>query len=274
MDVSVIIVNYNTFELTRQCIKSVKDHTQALDYEVIVVDNHSTDRDPANLLLLVPGIKLIKNDANLGFARGINRGIEHAQGDFILLLNSDIELKNNAIEACYAFLIKHPGVAAVGPKLLSPDGNAQHNCQRFPSVRYKIFELFRLQKLLPRDWGGRIMLGPFFSYNRTAYPDWVWGTFFMFRKELIEKLENKKLAEDYFLYGEDMTWCKEFRALNYRIAFEPRAEVIHYSGMSGGDKINLMKKNLDHFMKAYYSKPHRVLIKAANFLLNGKYAYE
>ncbi|HET9054785.1 MAG TPA: hypothetical protein VFM90_11455, partial [Cyclobacteriaceae bacterium] len=152
-------------------------------------------------------------------------------------------------------------VAAIGCRLIFPDGKVQHSCQRFPSVRYKLFELLRLQKLLPGSTGGKVLLGSFFDHDNAVRPDWIWGSFFMFRRGLLELLPSGKLADDFFMYVEDMQWCMDFTRLGYRIAFEPRAKVIHYMGQSKGSKSSLMETNSGIFMSKYYPAWRAALIK-------------
>jgi GT2 family glycosyltransferase len=264
MDVSVIIVNYNTFDLTAGCIRSVLSKTSGCSFEVIVVDNASTERDPQELKDLFPQIQLIKNSVNMGFARGNNSGIKVASGDYVLLLNSDTELANNAILVCLESIRGNNGVAAIGCKLIFPDGSTQHSCQRFPSVRYKAFELLRLQKLLPRQLRGKILLGYFFDHNSRIFPDWIWGAFFMFKRSLLDILPGGKLADEFFMYVEDMQWCMDFAAVGYRVAFEPDAQVIHYMGQSKGAKSSLMETNMETFMARYYSPWRIAVIKQLN----------
>jgi GT2 family glycosyltransferase len=254
MDVSIIIINYNTFALTCACIQSVRDNTKDLQYEIILVDNNSTETDPDEFLKSFPGLVLIKSPINVGFAKGCNLGVASAKGNTILLLNSDTVLENNAVGICKKFLDENPRVGVVSSLLLYPDGGVQHNCQRFPSILYGLFELFRLQKFLPRKLAGKVLFGPFFEYNTIAYPDWVWGTFFMFRKDKLERLPEKKLNDDFFMYAEDMLWCKDFSLAGYKIAFEPTARVIHYMGKSGGSKNNLIERHTAVFLKEYYNK--------------------
>ncbi len=261
MDVSVIIVNYNTFDLTAGCIRSVLSKTGGCSFEVIVVDNASTERDPQGLKDLFPEIHLVKNTVNLGFAKGNNVGIALATGDYVLLLNSDTELVNNAILICLESIRSREKVAAIGCRLTFPDGKVQHSCQRFPSVRYKLFELLRLQKLLPGRTGGKVLLGSFFDHDSAVRPDWIWGSFFMFRRALLELLPAGKLADDFFMYVEDMQWCMDFTRLGYRIAFEPRAKVIHHMGQSKGSKLSLMETNNRVFMTKYYPAWRAALIK-------------
>ena len=270
-DVSIIIVNYNTFQLTKECIGSIVKNTGSIKFEIIVVDNASTERPPDEFSSLYPEIILIKAPENLGFAKGNNLGIAQATGKYVLLLNSDSYLLNNAVLITKNFLDSKPSVAVAAARLEFPDGTVQHNCQRFPSIRYLLFELLRLQKIFRSQ--KKYLFGAFFDYQNVAYPDWVWGTFFMFRKELIGKLPGKKLADDFFMYGEDMQWCMEFKHLGYEIAFLPDARVVHLMGASGGKKNVMMNQNLDVFMHCYYPGWKRFLIRMINILLTGKYAH-
>lgn len=261
MDVSVIIINYNTFNLTCDCIRSILSKTTGCSYEIIVVDNASTEMDPNEFLKLFPQVVLVKNQINTGFAKGNNAGLERALGEFILLLNSDTELKNNAIYICMQTLKRNNDVAVVGARLEYSDGRLQHNCQRFPALRYKLFELLRLQKIFPSEWSGKILLGFFFDHRSVVFPDWIWGTYFMFRKEHLALLPKGRLADDFFMYVEDMQWCMDFKKSGYRILFEPSATVIHYMGQSGADRNSLMEGNEEIFLNRYYSSFRLKLFK-------------
>ena len=273
MDVSIIVVNFNTFEITCNCVSSIIENTFGVEYEIIIVDNGSTESSPVSFQHLFPTIQLISSKGNIGFAKGNNLGIEKAQGKYILLLNSDTVLNSDAVSLCKNFLDNHSKVAVVTCLLEYPDGQIQHNCQRYPSARYKLFELLRLQKVFGNKTGGRILLGSFFDYRSMVYADWVWGTFFMFRKDLLSHFLNKRLADDFFMYGEDMQWCIDFRKLGYKIAFLPDASIVHLYGKSNGPKNDMMKKNIDSIMLKYYRWPHRIVIKTINFLLTKKYEY-
>ncbi len=268
MELSVIIINYNTFQLTCECIKSVLEKTSLVTFEIILVDNASSEINPKEFLKHFPQIKLVESNLNLGFAKGNNLGITHAEGEFILLLNSDTILCNNALAICRDFLIDKSSVAAVSARLQYPDRRVQHNCQRFPSIAIRFFELLRMQKVVSKKRSGKILLGPFFDYASVTYPDWIWGTFFMFRKTLLYKLPNKVLADDFFMYVEDMQWCMEFRKLGYEIAFEPSAQVVHLMGKSGGPKQELMNENLKIFMRKYYSRLEIGIIRCLDYLLS------
>ncbi|HEY9005077.1 glycosyltransferase family 2 protein [Ohtaekwangia sp.] len=268
VEVSVIIINYNTFSLTCQCIDSVMQQTQNVVYEIIVVDNASTEINPQEFKNRYHDkIRLVTNASNIGFAAGNNAGIEYARGKFILLLNSDTVLKNNAILLCMQRLEVQPLTAAISARLEYPDGTVQHCCQRFPSVKYKLMELMRLQKFVSKRVGGRWLLGSFFDHNEFIYPDWIWGTFFMFPKAMLQLLPGNKLADDFFMYGEDIQWCKEFSRLGYRVAFNPEARVVHYVGKSGGARHAMMDQNMSAFMNKYYSLSERSMIKFLDSIL-------
>lgn len=265
MDVSIIIVNYNTFQLTSNCIQSIYKKSEGFTFEIILVDNASTECDANDFKNIFPDITLVINNENVGFARGNNCGIKYAKGRLLLLLNSDTELVNNAISLCVKFLYDNTQVGAVTTRLQFPSGVVQHNCQRFPSVQYQLLELLRLQKIFPA-FNSKLM-GSFFNYKEIAYPDWIWGTFFLFRKDILLQLPDKKLPDETFMYGEDMEWCMEFSKLSFLIAFIPDGIVMHIGGASKADKQVLMETNREIFLKNYYSWWNRSLIRLLDKLL-------
>ncbi len=168
--ISIIILNYNTFDLTCQCLRSIYEHTKQVDFEIILVDNASTECNPDKFKELFPNITLVKNNENRGFSRGCNDGIKHAKGDYILLLNSDTLLLNDAISLTYYFLKNHPDVGIATCRLENLDGSAQNICSRFPRIKWTLLELTRAFKLLDKKRRGIIFYGNFFDYNQVAIP--------------------------------------------------------------------------------------------------------
>ena len=266
MKVSVIIINYNTFELTCKSIKRATENTHLCELEIVLVDNASTECNPNKFLEQFPNVKLIRSDQNVGFARGNVLGIEAACGEFIVLLNSDAFLLNPAIDLCAEFLSKNPKVGVVTGCLQYPEGRIQNNCQRFPSIWVWLFEMLRLQKVLPKGTGGKVLMGSFFSYQELAFPDWVWGTFFMFRKSDLRLLPTQNLATDFFMYGEDMQWCWEFRKAGFLIAFLPEAKIEHLMGASGAAKSAMITENMNRFLEKYYPVWHKKALKLAGVI--------
>ena len=257
MQLSIIIINYNTFRLTVNCINSIQEKLTGLTYEIILVDNASAECDPANFLKECPGIKLIKSKTNTGFTGGNNLGIEHATGDYLLLLNSDTELINNAPKICYDYITTQPTVGMVTCQLLYPDGSVQYNCRKFRTIGWELAEVFPFFRLLPKAKQGQIMLHHYFDHQSFAGCDWVWGAFMLFPRSILQQLPQKKLSEEFFMYCEDTLWCWEFKQLGYEIHFLPEAKVMHvHKGSVSKDKwIQIRKtgiKNHARFMKKFY----------------------
>lgn len=267
MDISVVIINYNTRALTLACLRSLFHHTTGLDWEVILVDNASTECDPAVFQDAYPAIRLIRSKTNTGFAGGNNLGLQYAAGKYVLLLNSDIELKDNALLEAWQFMEANPRAGVCTIRLVYPDGRHQAVAQRFPSVRYKLAELLRLQKLIGRKRSGQFLLGAFFDFRTTVRADWVWGAFFLFRHSMLEALPGRKLNDEYFMYGEDMQWCFDFRQRGWEVWYLARPEAIHYMGGSSGNKQRLMQEGRERFYKKNYGWMHRKLIIGLDKLL-------
>lgn len=269
MDVSVIIINYNTRALTLACLGSIFRYTAGLKWEVIVVDNASTECDPALFTDAFASIRLIRSHRNLGFAGGNNLGLREARGKYVLLLNSDVKLKSNAIFRCWRFMEEHSRIGVTTIRLVFPDGMPQAVAQRFPSLRYKLAEWLRIQKVLGPQRGGRLLLGSFFDYRMSTEVDWVWGAYFMFRRVMLDALPGRKLNDDYFMYGEDMQWCFDFRKRGWKIWFSGDSEAIHLMGGSAGSKEALIIDGQRRFMKTNYSFAHRLCVGLVEHLLHG-----
>ncbi len=257
---SIIIINYNTFDLTSKCLHSVYDNLAGIEFEVILVDNASTESDPAVFKANYPQITLVQNKENVGFAKGNNIGIQNAQGEYILLLNSDAFLKDDSTLIGIDFLKENKDVGVVTGKLIYPDGKLQHNCQSFPRFSKSLIEKTRLHKLFSQSKKSSYLQGFYFDYTQKGKPDWVWGAYFMFRKEILKKLPTHKLNDDFFMYGEDMLWCYEFRKLGYEIVYLPQIKIIHLLGGSSGKAQEWTHENHQLFLKKNYSFVHRFLL--------------
>lgn len=228
MRLSIIIVNYNTFDLTCKCIESVLKYTVLHDYEIILVDNDSSECSPHLFKERFPQIHLIVSPRNVGFAKGNNLGIGKARGDYLLLLNSDIELLEDAIVPLLDYMQQNPSVGVVSPMLVYPDGRIQHVAGRFPGVRYELVELLRLHKFL----GPEALLGWYFDHQSLVDADWVWGAFFLMRREVLELFPGRQLPDDFFMYFEDVQWCYYIKKAGYRIVYNPVVKAIHHVSAS------------------------------------------
>lgn len=244
-DVSIIIINYNTFQLTCDCIRSVLDNTRC-NVEIILVDNASFECDASLFVERFPAIKLIKSVTNLGFAKGNNLGIQQARADYILLLNSDTVLLNNAIDLSVERIKKDSRIGALSCQLVSADGSLQAASNEFSSIRKNIGRTFRLQKIFP---GLRFKNLNLQVEHET---EWIWGTFFLFPKTILSHFKGGKLSDDFFMYGEDQQWCYKLRRSGYTVLYFPKAKILHFIGASSTDK------EYDRFLKYFLPNEFRM----------------
>ena len=234
---SVIIINYNTFDLTVQCIRSVLQHTHGHACEIVVVDNASPDDDPERFRQLFPDIVLVKSPENGGFAKGNNLGIAHASGDIILLLNSDTWLTEDSISKAADKLISLPQAGVLSVSLCYPDGRPQHYARRFPSLKRELLDLARpLLMLLPYRRRARLMLNQYYNGDFDVWADWVGAAFFMFRRSLLEALPGGRLDERFFMYGEDQLWCWQVSRLGLGIFNYSGTRVVHIENASAASR--------------------------------------
>lgn len=223
VDLSIIIVSWNVQEYLRQCLNSLRaDVDQNLKYEIIVVDNNSTDNTIAILARDFPKVKLIHNKDNLGFARANNQGIKISRGKFVLLLNPDTEVKKGCINTLISFLQGHDKVGVVGPKLLNLDGTLQASGLNFPSLANSLLGYFRLK---------REVTGAYFVHaNQPVMVNALVGACLLVRREVISQVGE--LDGDFFMYVEEADWCYRIRNRGWHIYYIPEAQVYHRKGGS------------------------------------------
>ena len=230
MDLSIIIVNWNTRDLLRDCLASVVDQTRCSAYEIIVVDNDSSDGSVEMVRGEFPDVVLIVNETNVGFAAANNQGMEIARGRYVLLLNSDTVVLDGAIDKALDFAEAHPQAGVVGCRVLNEDRSLQNTCFMYPSVLNMALAASYLYKVFPRS--------RFFGRERmTWWPrddvrevDVVTGCFMLVRRDAIEQVGL--FDTNYFVYGEETDWCYRFRAAGWRVLFTAEAEIVHYGGAS------------------------------------------
>lgn len=249
MMLSVIIINYQSAQYTNQCVESIFTSTSNLEFEVILVDNSDQMTELSVILQKYPELRYIKTERNLGFAGGNNVGIAQAKGEFILLLNNDTVVNDQSIVIPLKQLSNHKKLGAITCQLRYPDGKVQHNCQSFPSTVKSFVERSRMHKLLSKSKRSSLLQGFYFDYTKPGYPDWIWGTYFMFRKALLSEFPDKQLNQDYFMYLEDMQWCWDIRKLGYEIAYTPESYIVHFGGGSGADIHYWLKESHKIFQK-------------------------
>jgi hypothetical protein len=229
-DVSIVIVNWNTREITRNCLRSIREAAGPVEREVIVVDNASSDGSVDMIAAEFPEVRLIRNDANRGFAAANNQGMAVARGRYVLLLNSDTLVVDGAVAKAVAFADAHPRAGLVGCRTLCPNGDVQYNCYLFPGLLNLALSLTKLQMLFwYKPFFGRYRLG-WWDYRSVREVDGIAGCFMLARREAIEQVGP--MSEDYFMYSEDTDWCWRFQRARWKVIYTPDPEIVHFGGCS------------------------------------------
>ena len=242
--ISIIIINYNTFSITSDCIRSIVKYTHGVDYEIILVDNASIECEPELFLNEFPGIKLVKSPSNLGFSKGNNLGISHAKGDMILLLNSDTYFTDNILYKTLTYFDSLENVGFLGVKMVYPNGSIQHTARKFRSIGWELLDLFRfIPMILPYHVRARLMQGKYFKGDFNMECDWLNGAFLMFNKSLLSKFTEGKLDERFFMYGEDHLWGYQVKLLGLHNYYYNSSSIVHINNASTSPdkRIQLLK---------------------------------
>lgn len=261
MDVSVVIVNWNTKDVLHDCLKSVCEQTKDIDYEIIVVDNASTDGSGEMVRNEFRQIKVMENRTNRGFAAANNQGIAIAKGRYVLLLNSDTLVLDQAIAKMVSFADAYPETAVIGCRVLNPDKTLQPTCFMFPSILNMLLSTSYLYKLFPRSkFFGRESM-TWWNRDDVREVDVVTGCFMLVRREAIKQVGM--MDERFFIYGEETDWCYQFKQAGWKVVFAPVGEIIHFGGRSAklhpGPVLLQLRGSILCFIKKHRSPTQYVL---------------
>jgi len=256
MDVSIIIVNWNTRDILHSCLQSIYERTGGIEFEVIVIDNGSSDNSVQMVKQLFPQVVLIKNSENKGFAAANNQGIAIAKGRYTLLLNSDTVILNNAIGKTISFADAHPEAAVIGCLVLNKDRSLQPTCFMFPSLLNKVLFVSYLYKFFPKsNFFGRERM-TWWDRSDVREVDVVTGCFMLVRREAIEQVGL--MDEQFFMYGEETDWSYRFMKAGWKNMFYPGAQIIHYGNVSavkhGANRAIMRDRSDIWFMFKYWPK--------------------
>lgn len=259
LDLSVIIVNWNTRELLRTCLTSVYQYTEDVTYEVCVVDNGSHDGSPAMIAQEFPAVHLIQNRENLGFSKATNQGIRHSSGRYVLLLNSDTELSDNVFHQMIVFMDEHPFVGVAGPKLLNPDGSRQYSCDCFPRPPFRLLWEKVIDLCAPENSMTRRGKMAQWDYTTNFAVDYLIGAVFLIRRHTLENIGL--LDEQFFMYAEDIDWCYRAALTGWQIYYLGAISVFHHNRGSSEATVELSQrlralrtKSLLQFYRKHYGK--------------------
>ncbi len=231
MTLGIIIVSYNVREFLEQALISLQKAAKHISYEIIVVDNASSDGTVQYIKNRFPSVKIIANDRNAGFARANNQAIQQSQGDFICLINPDTIVQEDTFSVLLEFFENHPRAGCVGCKILNPDGSLQLACRRsYPTPWVAFTKIIGLAKLFPQSrLFGRYNL-TFLDENKVSEVEAISGSFMMVRRKVLQRIGG--LDESFFMYGEDLDWCYRIREQGFGIYYVPYTQIIHFKGES------------------------------------------
>jgi GT2 family glycosyltransferase len=246
---SIIIVNWNTRELTVNCLRSVFASSDGLSLDVILIDNASSDDSVEAVRREFPQVKLICNPRNIGFAGANNIGMEQACGESLLLLNSDTVVPPGALGAAYAYLQSHPDVGLCGIKLLNPDRSFQASYAHFPSLAGELLSATGL---------GARLVSPYYPSPRPVdgeaaqEVDWVAGAFMLVRRATYDRVGG--MDTGYFMYSEETDWCYRIKRAGWSIRYLPEVSIIHIGGASTRQRSAEMTAELNKSKIRFFEK--------------------
>lgn len=252
MNLSVVIVNYQTFELTRDTVNSILQYSYPFSYEIYVVDNASADDSLSRLQdYFKDKVKFIASSKNNGFAAGNNQALRAIDSDYVLLLNSDTVVWENTLENIYDYMEKHKEVGACGCRVRLENGELDKACKRtFPNVKNSFFRLFHIPNKSEDD-----------NYNLTDLPDdevyeidCLTGAFMFIRKTALD--EVGLLDETFFMYGEDIDLCYRIKHAGWKIIYYGKSSITHLKGASSKKQKNKLIYEFYRAMYIYYNKHH------------------
>ena len=266
-DLSVIVVNWNTGDLLRRCVASIVAAAPQIAYEIIVVDNASSDRSLDALreepLARACALRIVENADNRGFGAANNQAFALSQAPFVLLLNPDTVMTSGAIEALMAVLRGDPAAAACGPRIVNPDGSLQVSVWRNPPAAWEIvLSSLWLYRLIPSRLRGEMLLGPHWPHDRRRDVPMLSGAALMVRRAAIDAVGG--FDERFHMYAEDNEWCARMVRGGWRLIFEPDAVIRHDEAQSSLKRWSPLEKRRVQLEAAYLlqqvSLPRRRLV--------------
>lgn len=269
MSLTIVIVNYNTERLLKDCLHSVYSGANGTPMDIWVVDNNSRDNSIPMVRSLFPRVKVIENSTNVGFSMANNAAISRSRSDYVLLLNPDTLIIDDAIERVVRFMNEHPKVGIAGCKVLNRDGTLQLACRRsIPTPKVAFYRLTGLSRLFPENKTVARYNMTYESPDHIHEVDAVSGAFLMIRREAVRQVGL--LDERFFMYGEELDWCLRVKRAGWAVMYYPAAEIIHYKGES--TKYNSRKAAVEFyramylFHKKHFAADHSFLTNALIYL--------
>ncbi|MCE5199784.1 MAG: glycosyltransferase family 2 protein [Armatimonadota bacterium] len=259
---SIAIVNWNTSSLLRALLISIEKYTPGFEYEVIVVDNASSDFDETAFRSEFPGVSFVTNSENVGYARGNNQAIAAARGDYLLLLNPDTEVTEGAIDALVDFMESHPDAGAAGAKLVRPDGSVDRSVRGFPYPGPIAWEYMGLSRIFPKSRVFGAYRMTYFSYDEVAEVDQPMGSCLILSQRALS--EVGLIDERFPIFFNEVDWLYRAKQVGWKVYFVPQAVVIHHggAGTKQAGRRRMVKESHDSLIR-FYRKHFKGRIPAA-----------
>jgi GT2 family glycosyltransferase len=230
MDLSISIVSYNGKELVRNCLNSIFSNTAGIEFEVFVVDNASSDGAPEMIRAEFSQVKLIANKENFGFAKANNQAIREAKGDFILLLNQDMRVLRGTLAEMIGFMREHPEAGIGGCQLIDEKNETIPQVRRFPGVWDQVAIILKLPHLFTHILDKYLMTDFNYLRREPQEVDSIRGSFFMIRREVLEKLGG--LDERYFFWFEEVDYCRAAKKAGFKVMYTGAVKCVDFVGQS------------------------------------------
>lgn len=262
MDISIIIVNYNTKNCLRNCLNSVYETIHCIAFEIIIVDNASSDGSQGMVRTEFSQVHLIENERNLGFGAANNQALAIMDGRYALLLNTDTILKENAVSELFSFMENQPNAAMACGQLLNADGSKQNSIAPFPSIATLLFNMPLLEKIFPQKYPSKR-----YDHKKPVEIDSGIGACLIVRRKAIE--EVGLFDERYFFFFEETDWAWQMKKVGWKIFHVPTAYIYHFQGQSIGhdirSRIEFYRSRYQFFQK-WKTNSHFLLIFSILFI--------
>lgn len=253
--VSIVIVTYNSQRYIVACLESLRAYTQGVTYEIIVADNASADGTADAIARDYPDVRVVRRATNGGYAAAINDGVAASSGRYVMVINPDTRIEEDAISALAAYLDAHHDAGIVAPKLLNDDGSLQLSCRAFPGYSTALFNRYSiLTRVFPRNRFSRGYLMQDFAHDDTRDVDWVSGAALMFPRIVFERIGGWDAG--FFMFSEDVDFCRRVHDAGMRVVYLPDARVYHAIGVSKSARASIVIAR-HRAMWRYYRKHMR-----------------
>jgi len=257
MKLSIVIICWNDWKVIENCLRSIVERTHKIEYEVIVSDNGSADGSAEKIRAQFPGVRVVENRANLGFAKGNNAGIGEARGEYVLILNPDTIIHEGSLDRWVEFGDRHPEAGAFGCRVHNPDGTYQRSARPFPTISRSLVSAFGLRFLGHIKHPALYDEYEWWKGDTEREVDWQSGCCVMLRGDLLKKLGG--FDEQFFYQYEEVDLCRRVWNAGFRIRFTPEVSITHLGGQSVGRfpvrfAVEVCRNGYRYFYKHYGSR--------------------